>query len=91
MLLNLAEGAGQRAGSAAKRRHYEIALGSAGEVAAALDAAASLGLDDMAAAQRVAGRLGGLLGGLVASVSRQSSAQTRSARASGAAMAAPSR
>ena len=35
-LLNLSEGAGLARGSKAKARHFQIALGSAGEVAAAL-------------------------------------------------------
>src|SRR5262245_48244997 len=43
-VLNLAEGASQPRGSAAKRRHYDIALASTGEVASALDSAGALGL-----------------------------------------------
>ena len=39
VVLNLGEGAAQPRGSGLKRRHYVIALGSADEVGAALDAA----------------------------------------------------
>lgn len=65
---NLAEGAGQPAGGRAKARHYEVALGSAGEVAAVLDAAWVLRLadgDKLDALGRDGRRLGALLGGLV--------------------------
>ena len=80
-LLNLAEGAGQPPGSDAKKRHYEIALGSAGEVSAALDAARSLELSDaseLSAAISDARRLGALMRGLVRSVRRHKMASKRS-------------
>ena len=67
-VLNLAEGASQPRGSAAKRRHYDIALASTGEVAAALDCAGALHLSapgDLATARRHCLRLASLLGGLV--------------------------
>jgi len=66
-LLNLAEGACQPLGSAAKRRHYNIAYASCGELCAALDAAEILRLSPAAEvqpAQREAARLAALLGGL---------------------------
>ena len=49
--LNLAEGAGNRPGSGQRRKSYEIARGSAYEVAAALDLAAGLELSP--AAERI--------------------------------------
>src|SRR5678809_373431 len=64
-MLNIAEGAAQRS-PAVKRRHFDIAMGSAGETAAALDVALALGLPgDMAHALRLARRLGALIGGLL--------------------------
>ena len=62
-MLNIAEGAAQHS-RAVKRRHYEIALGSAGETFAALDAAAARGLEG-ASAFDLARRLGALIGGLI--------------------------
>jgi four helix bundle protein len=69
-MLNVAEGASQPPGSGAKRRHYDIALASTGEIAAALDAAGILGRSpaaELAAAKQRAGRLGALILGLVRS------------------------
>ena len=70
-LLNLAEGACQPLGSAAKRRHYNIAYASCGELCAALDAAEILRLSPPAEVQSAQGeargeaaRLAALLGGL---------------------------
>jgi four helix bundle protein len=74
VLLNIAEGAGCRPGAGMRRRSYEIARGSAYEVAAALDAAAALELSpaaEIAAAQREAGRLCGMLAGLIAAEARR--------------------
>jgi len=74
VLLNIAEGAGCKPGSGLRRRSYEIARGSAYEVAAALDAAAGLELspaEALAAAQREAGRLCGMLAGLLASEAKR--------------------
>jgi four helix bundle protein len=71
--LNTGEGASQPPGSGAKRRHYDIALASVGEVAAAADCARALGLSpaaELAAAKAQAARLGALLGGLVRSCRR---------------------
>ena len=68
VVLNVAEGASQPRGSGAKRRHYDIALASAGEVAAVLDAAALLGhaaAEELAVVRQRVGRLGALIGGLV--------------------------
>ena len=70
VVLNLGEGAAQPAGSGAKRRHYVIALGSADEVGAALDAAGAQALSpaaDLAAVRALAARCGALVGGLVRS------------------------
>ena len=70
VLLNIAEGAGCKPGSGMRRRSYEIARGSAYEVAAALDAAAGLELSpaaEIAEAQREAGRMCLLLGTLIGS------------------------
>jgi four helix bundle protein len=70
VVLNLGEGAAQPRGSGTKRRHYVIALGSACEVAAALDAARAQRLSPAAeldAARAVVARCGALLGGLVRS------------------------
>ena len=70
VVLNLGEGAAQPAGSGAKRRHYVIALGSADEVGAALDAAAAQGLSptsELEAARALAARGAALVGGLVRS------------------------
>ena len=70
VMLNVAEGASQPPRSGAKRRHYDIALASAGEVAATLDAAELLGRSpagEVAAAKQRVGRLGALIAGLVRS------------------------
>jgi four helix bundle protein len=70
VVLNLGEGAAQPARSGAKRRHYVIALGSADEVGAALDAARAQGLspaEELDAARALAARSGALIGGLVRS------------------------
>lgn len=75
VLLNVAEGAARPRGSGAKRRHYDIALASAGEVAAVLDAAAILGhstADEVAVVRTRVGRLGALIGGLVRAHARRS-------------------
>ena len=71
VLLNVAEGACQPLGSAAKRRHYNIAYASCGELCAALDAAEILRLSPAAEVQPAHGeargeaaRLAALLGGL---------------------------
>jgi CheY-like chemotaxis protein len=72
---------GLELGSDAKKRHYEVALGSAGEVAAALDAALALELPSscaLAGALGDASRLGALLRGLVHSVRRHKIASRRS-------------
>jgi four helix bundle protein len=61
VLLNLGEGAAQPPGSGAKRRHYAIARASAGEVAAALDAARILGLGDAGQARARAARVSAML------------------------------
>ena len=69
-MLNLGEGAAQPARSGAKRRHYVIALGSADEVGAALDAARAQALslaDELVAARALAARSAALVGGLVRS------------------------
>jgi four helix bundle protein len=70
VVLNLGEGAAQPPRSGAKRRHYVIALGSADEVGAALDAARaqglSLGVELDELRLRVA-RCAALVGGLVRS------------------------
>ena len=70
VVLNVGEGAAQPARSGAKRRHYVIALGSADEVGAALDAARAQALspaDELAAARALAARSAALVGGLVRS------------------------
>src|SRR6187397_34619 len=70
VVLNLGEGAAQPARSGAKRRHYVIALGSADEVGAALDAARAQALspgDELEAARALAARSAALVGGLVRS------------------------
>src|SRR5688572_10685895 len=59
VLLNVGEGASQ-VSRGAKRRHYAIALASAGELAGALDGAVALGLAGRALRQRVL-RLGALV------------------------------
>ena len=69
------------AGCGAKARHYAIALASAGEAAAAIDAAAALGLsprEELQLLKALVGRLGALLAGLLRSVRRQSTASRRS-------------
>ncbi len=70
VVLNLAEGAAQPAGSGAKRRHYVIALGSADEVGAALDAALAQALspaDELEALRQRVARCAAMVGGLVRS------------------------
>jgi four helix bundle protein len=70
VVLNLGEGAAQPPGSGAKHRHYVIALGSADEVGAALDAAQAQALSPAAELDvlRVqVARCGALVGGLVRS------------------------
>jgi len=70
VVLNLGEGAAQPAGSGAKRRHYVIALGSADEVGAALDAAQAQTLSPAAELDAVrvqVARCAALVGGLVRS------------------------
>ena len=62
-MLNVAEGAAHRS-RAVKRRHFDIALGSANETFAALEVASALGLEG-ACAIPVARRLGALIGGLI--------------------------
>ena len=52
LLLNLAEGLPSRSGGT-RRRHFAIALGSAYEVAAAVDAAALLGVAERGAVGEV--------------------------------------
>ena len=63
-LLNIAEGAAQPFSSGNKRRHYQIARGSASEVAATFDAASLLGLSseqDIADARQLAARICAML------------------------------
>jgi len=70
VVLSLGEGAAQLPRSGAKRRHYVIALGSADEVGAALDAAQAQGLSPAAELDvlRVSvARCAALVGGLVRS------------------------
>ncbi len=70
VVLNLGEGAAQPARSGSKCRHYVIALGSADEVGAALDAARAQALspeDELEAARALAARCAALVGGLVRS------------------------
>ena len=70
VVLNLGEGAAQPPRSGAKRRHYVIALGSADEVGAALDAAGAQALSpavELDAARALAARSAALVGGLVRS------------------------
>ena len=62
VFLNLSEGGSQPPGSGAKRRGYDIAQASCGEVAAALDAAEALGL--RVCDRQLVARLALLLGGL---------------------------
>ena len=67
-VLNVAEGASLPPGGRAKARHFAIALGSLGEVAAVLDAAAALKLGDPARLAELlskVGRAGALVGGLL--------------------------
>ena len=73
-MLNLGEGAAQPPRSGSKRRHYVIALGSADEVGAALDAARAQALSSSAeldAARLLAARSAGLVGGLVRSATQR--------------------
>jgi four helix bundle protein len=67
-MLNLAEGAAQTS-FAVKRRHFDIAMGSAGETYAALDAADAVGLP-AGRGLAIARQLGALIGGLLRYVSR---------------------
>ena len=70
VVLNLGEGAAQPARSGSKRRHYVIALGSADEVGAALDAARAQRLspaDELERVRGLAARSAALVGGLVRS------------------------
>jgi four helix bundle protein len=63
-MLNIAEGAAQPPSSGNKRRHYQIARGSAGEVAATLDAAGLLGFgaeQELAHARYLAARICAML------------------------------
>ena len=83
VVLNIAEGAGQPRGSNAKKRHYEIAMGSAYETAANVEEAAGLGLVPEALAAELMGQLeevAAMLGGLLRSVRRQRMAHSRSAK-----------
>ena len=64
--LNLSEGLVAPPHSAVRKRHLAIALGSLGEVSAALDMANALGLtDEDAELTSLIGRLGSMLGALV--------------------------
>jgi four helix bundle protein len=66
--LNLGEGTAYKPGSGNRRKHYEIALGSAVEVAVALDTAAALALSPAEAIRPVQdelNRLIAMLNGLV--------------------------
>jgi len=66
--LNLGEGTGYKPGSGMRRKHYEIALGSAAEVGVALDTAAALALSPAEAIRPVQdelNRLIAMLNGLV--------------------------
>ena len=70
VVLNLGEGAAQPARSGSKRRYYVIALGSADEVGAALDAARAQALspsDELERVRALAARSAALVGGLVRS------------------------
>lgn len=72
-VLNVAEGASQPPASRAKRRHYDIALASVGEIVATLDVAAVLTRSpatELAAARQRVGRLSSLITGLVRSAKR---------------------
>ena len=74
VVLNLGEGPAQPARSGAKRRHYVIALGSADEVGAALDAARAQALSPANELDRVrslAARSAALVGGLVRSATQR--------------------
>jgi len=76
VVLNLAEGAAQPRGSGAKRRHYVIALGSADEVGAALDAARAQQLSpdaELDALRVQVARGAALIGGLVRSTTQRRS------------------
>jgi len=80
VVLNLGEGAAQPARSGAKRRHYVIALGSADEVGAALDAAQAQALSPSAeldAARALAARSAALVGGLVRSATARRASHGR--------------
>ncbi len=70
VVLNLGEGAAQPPGSGAKRRHYVIALGSADEIGAALDAAQAQALSpdgELDALRVQVARCAALVGGLARS------------------------
>jgi four helix bundle protein len=74
VVLNLGEGAAQPPGSGTKRRHYVIALGSADEVGAALDAARAQALsspEELDAVRALAARSGALVAGLVRSATQR--------------------
>ena len=67
-LLNVAEGASLPPGGRAKARHFAIALGSLGEVAAVIDAASALQLGDSPQVDELRAkveRAGALVGGLL--------------------------
>jgi len=67
-VLNIAEGASLPPGGRAKGRHFAIALGSLGEVAAVLDAASALKLGNSPQVdelQAMVERAGALVGGLL--------------------------
>ena len=63
--LNVAEGGSMPPGSRRKLRHYDIAQGSTGEVAAAMDAAEAVELERVD--RRLIARLALLIGGLTRS------------------------
>ena len=64
VVLNIAEGASQHS-AGMKRRHFEIALGSAGECAAALDVASDLGVQ-IEGGHALIARVGAMLSRLTA-------------------------
>ena len=63
MVLNVAEGASLRA-KGAKKRHYQIALASCGELGAVFDAAHAMGIGGFRELAKLNRRAGQLLGGL---------------------------